>query len=295
MFCKLLRPTFFNFAGVQRMSNSTFVITEKLEEITIISINRPNKRNCVNHETSRLLLQAFQDFEKDNTSKVAILCGKGGNFCAGYDLKEVSNAISDGTQLPLVKGPMGPSLLVPSKPTIAAIDGYAVGGGLELALLCDLRVCEENSVMGVFNRRFGVPLIDGGSVRLPKIVGLTRALDLILTGRQVSAKEALEIGLVNSVSEVGTVMGVAMSLALSLTKFPEECLLADRRSTYYSVFEANSIEDAFKFEYENGIPIVAKEGIEGARKFAESGVGKHGKFNLHSPNELFERKKPKLV
>ncbi|RWS22614.1 hypothetical protein B4U80_10263 [Leptotrombidium deliense] len=294
MLCNVWRPVSNIIFGVQRRLTSTCVITEKIEEITIISINRPDKRNCVNSETAQLLLKAFEDFEKDDTSKVAILHGKSGNFCAGYDLEEVANEVKNGNNEPLGKSPIGPTYLTPSKSTIAAIDGYAVGGGFELALMCDLRICEENSVMGVFNRRFGIPLINGGTVRLPKIIGLTRAMDLILTGRKVTAKEAFDMGIVNRVTDVGTVLGVAINLALSLTKFPQECLLADRRSVYHSVFEAKSIEEAFNFEGENGVPIVAKEGIEGARKFAESGLGKHGKFNLHSINELLEKNEPKV-
>lgn len=153
--------------------------------------------------------------------------------------------------------------MLTSKPVIAAIDGYAVAGGLELALLCDLRIMEENAILGVFCRRFGVPLIDGGTVRLPKIVGLGRALDIILSGRSILAKEALDMGLVNHVTAVGTAFGRAYKYAMDLQKFPQECLKADRRSAYYSAFEAKSLDDALKFEYENGLPIVAEESIKG--------------------------------
>ena len=157
--------------------------------------------------------------------------------------------------------------MITSKPTIAAIDGYAVAGGLELALLCDLRVVEENAIMGVFCRRFGVPLIDGGTVRLQKLIGLSRALDLILTGRPISGKEALEFGLANRVVAIGTAMGQAFQLAHSLVKFPQQCLIADRKSAYYAAFGANSLEDALKYEFENGKPIITKESIEGLPYF----------------------------
>ncbi len=153
--------------------------------------------------------------------------------------------------------------MMTSKPVIAAIDGYAVAGGLELSLLCDLRVVEENAIMGVFCRRFGVPLIDGGTVRLTKMIGLSRALDMILTGRPINAKEALEFGLANRVVAVGTALGQAYNLALSIAKFPQECLKADRKSTYFSTFEAKSLEEALVYEFENGKQIITKESIQG--------------------------------
>jgi len=153
--------------------------------------------------------------------------------------------------------------MLTSKPLIAAIDGYAVAGGLELALLCDMRVVEENAIMGVFCRRFGVPLIDGGTVRLPKLIGLSRALDLILTGRPIGAKEALEFGLANRVVAVGTALGQAYNLALSIAKFPQKCLKADRKSAYYSTFDAKSLEEALVFEFQNGKDIIAKESVQG--------------------------------
>ncbi|RWS00196.1 hypothetical protein B4U79_01724 [Dinothrombium tinctorium] len=290
-----LKSAFREFIHFQKRNQSNFVLTERVDEVFVISINRAEKRNCVNKETAKQLLNAFEAFEKDDASKVAILCGKGGNFCAGYDLSEVVDSQHKQELATIEKAPMGPSLMITNKPTIAAIDGYAVAGGLELALLCDIRVCEETAVLGIFNRRFGVPLIDGGTVRLPKIVGFGRAMDLILTGRKVDAREALAMGLVNSVTEVGTVLGRAMSLAQSLTKFPQQCLKADRRSAYYSTFEARSIQDALQFEYENGVPIIEEESIEGAKKFVLSGIGKHGKFNLHNIDELMEKHNPKLV
>jgi enoyl-CoA hydratase/carnithine racemase len=157
--------------------------------------------------------------------------------------------------------------MLTSKPLIAAIDGYAVAGGLELSLLCDLRVVEENAIFGVFCRRFGVPLIDGGTVRLSKLIGLSRALDLILTGRPINAKEALDFGLANRVVAVGTALGQAFNLALSIAKFPQECLKADRKSTYYATFDAKSLQEALIFEYENGKPIISRESVQGLLQF----------------------------
>ncbi|XP_069941615.1 enoyl-CoA hydratase EchA19 isoform X3 [Cherax quadricarinatus] len=257
------------------------VIVEHLPEITMIGINRPEKRNCVNSSTAAALLQAFQDFDKDDSSKVAVLYGVGGNFCAGFDLKELSDkppeslASSD-------RGPMGPSRYETKKPVIAAVEGFAVAGGLELALWCDLRVIEETAVMGVFCRRFGVPLIDGGTVRLPAIVGLGRALDLILTGRAIKGKEAAEWGLATRLVACGTAIGQALNLAQSLIKFPQKCMLVDRASTFNATFNAKSLQEALQFEHENGIPVVMEESVVGAQKFVD-GIGRHGKFHLDPP------------
>jgi len=171
---------------------------------TKVGINRPNKRNCVNFETAEKLIDAFQEFEGDDKVSAIVLHGFGGNFCAGYDLQELSQASECQKLLPCKRGPMGPSWMPTTKPLIAAVSGFAVAGGLELALLCDMRVVEDTAVMGVFCRRFGVPLIDGGTVRLPALVGLSRALDLILTGRPIKAKEAYDWGLANRVVSTGT-------------------------------------------------------------------------------------------
>ncbi|KAG0410668.1 hypothetical protein HPB47_012208, partial [Ixodes persulcatus] len=179
------------------------VVTEKQGRVLLVGINRPEKRNCVDSETACQLVQAFRDFDADDSVNVAVLHGKGGTFCAGYDLSELSEAADD-SPLDEDSWPMGPSAMLTRKPTVAAVNGYAVAGGLELALWCDLRVVDETAVMGVFCRRFGVPLLDGGTVRLPALIGLSRALDLILTGRPVSAKEALDIGLANRVVSCGT-------------------------------------------------------------------------------------------
>jgi len=268
---------------------SSFVKVEVVKTITTIGINRPEKRNCVNLQTARELQQAFKDFEKDNESPIAVLYGKGGTFCAGLDLKEVSefpkefDFLSSGNYDPLNKdgaGPMGPSrALCFSKPIIAAIGGHAVAGGLEIALLCDLRVVEESATLGIFCRRFGVPLIDGGTIRLPRLIGLSRALDLILTGRPVKGKEALEYGLANQLVPSGTALARAISLALEIAKFPQECMNADRKSAYYAMYSAKDFEDAVQNEMNKGMDIIHKESVQGAAKFVQ-GVGRHGSFKL---------------
>ncbi|GAB6031269.1 hypothetical protein CHUAL_009069 [Chamberlinius hualienensis] len=260
------------------------VITEKVGQVFLIGINRPDKRNCVNSYTASLLLKEFERFESDDSVRVAILHGIGGNFCAGYDLSEVASspdvetAASVLTGLSSEKRPMGPTHMQFSKPTIAAVTGYAVAGGLELALLCDLRVVEETAVMGVFCRRFGVPLMDGGTVRLPQVIGLGRALDLILTGRPVEAKEAFEMGLANRVVKCGTALGQAVNLAHSICKFPQDCMKVDRKSAIYSM-TATSLKDALNYEWDNSVNIIAKESVQGAKNFTQ-GIGRHGKFNV---------------
>ncbi|KKY34515.1 putative enoylhydratase isomerase family protein [Diaporthe ampelina] len=269
------------------------------EGITVITINRPESRNAVNAATARLLAEAFQKFDKDDTQKVCVFTGAGGEaFCAGYDLHEVAGSPSSSASnigpdafsrvkpvtttdprgpLDEVLGPMGPSRMLTSKPVIAAISGHAVAGGLELALLADVRVCDTTAVLGVFCRRFGVPLIDGGTVRLPKIVGLGRALDMILTGRPVDAREALGMGLVNRAVDKGRAVEEAMALARSLLAFPQECMNLDRRSAYYSTFEAPSLKGALRFEHDAGVEVVAKESVQGASRF-HKGQGRGGSF-----------------
>src|SRR5580700_4744197 len=195
------------------------------DRITIVTIQRPEARNAVDRSTAEALAYAFRQFDADPNSDVAILMGEGGNFCAGADLKAFDNHLSaDGD------GPMGPTRMRLSKPVIAAVEGYAVAGGLELALWCDLRVAAKNAVFGVFCRRFGVPLIDLGTVRLPRLIGQSHALDLILTGRGVSGEEGLGMGLVNRLTEPGEALETAIELAESLAALPQGCLRSDRQS-----------------------------------------------------------------
>ncbi|HVU92324.1 MAG TPA: crotonase/enoyl-CoA hydratase family protein, partial [Jatrophihabitans sp.] len=194
-----------------------------------VLIDRPDARNAVDGPTAQALADAFRAFDADGTAAVAVLAGAGGTFCAGADLKQMSNRLDPD---PSADGPMGPSRMVLGKPVIAAISGYAVAGGMELAAWCDLRVMESDAVVGVFCRRWGVPLIDGGTVRLPRIIGLGRALDLILTGRPVDAEEALAIGFANRVVPPGRARAAAEELAGQLAALPQACLRSDRRSVY---------------------------------------------------------------
>ncbi|XP_061661914.1 enoyl-CoA hydratase EchA19 isoform X1 [Syngnathoides biaculeatus] len=257
------------------------VVSERRGSVVTIAINRPEVRNAVNQETARQLLGELQNFEHEPTLNVAVLCGLGGNFCAGYDLKELANHTAslkleqDVTKGP---GPMGPFRLQFSKPLIAAVTGYAVAGGLELALLADLRVLEESAIMGVFCRRFGVPLIDGGTVRLPRLIGLSRALDLILTGRPIGAQEALAYGLANRVVPDGQGLQAALQLAEQIDSFPQECLRADRSSAIYSCYDAPSFTQAMQDEMDHGVPVILSEAVAGATKFTK-GTGRGGTFS----------------
>lgn len=255
--------------------------------ITTIAINRQHRRNAVNPPTARKLRDAFLAFEDDSTQKVCIFHSTHGVFCAGADLHEVARRQlngrdSDVGSMQSVQGrnlaPMGPSRMQIKKPVIAAVAGHAVAGGLELSLLADMRVVEEDAVFGVFCRRWGVPLIDGGTVRLQAIVGLGRALDMILTGRPVSAQEALSMGLANRVVKKGESLQEAQKLAQQLLIFPQGCMNIDRASCYYSAYNAKSFEDAMSNEFDNGITIVTKESIQGAGKFSK-GEGRHGQFD----------------
>ncbi|KAM4706077.1 enoyl-CoA hydratase EchA19-like [Rhinophrynus dorsalis] len=256
------------------------VITERRGTILTIGINRPEARNAVNPETASQLVQAFQEFEKDPGLTAAVLHGLGGNFCAGFDLKEIAHnhdTVKIEPDVTKGPGPMGPSRMQFSKPVIAAVSGYAVGGGLELSLLADLRVVEKSATFGVFCRRFGVPLIDGGTVRLPKLIGLSRALDLILTGRPVSSLEAYQFGLANRVVPDGQGLQCAIELAEQISAFPQKCIRADRASAYYSMFEASSFADAMQYEFNHGSEVLLEESVAGAQRFS-AGEGRQGKL-----------------
>ncbi|WP_040862808.1 crotonase/enoyl-CoA hydratase family protein [Nocardia niigatensis] len=256
---------------------ATDVVVERDGGVTTVVLNRPDRRNAVDGPMAAQLREAFELFEADDSQRVAILWGAGGTFCAGADLTAVGDPARRHELDPRGggTGPMGPSRMVLSKPLIAAVSGYAVAGGLELALLADLRVCEQDSTFGVFCRRWGVPLIDGGTVRLPRIIGQGRALDMILTGRPVGADEALSFGLVNQVVEAGTSLQAARKIANQLLQFPQECMLVDRTSAYRS-FDL-TLDAALRAEGTDGAPIVEREGVAGAARFA-SGAGRHGSF-----------------
>jgi enoyl-CoA hydratase len=241
--------------------------------VVTVTIDRPHVRNAVDNETAEALAGCFRRFDADEKLAVAILTGAEGTFCSGFDLTAV--AAGSGNRLhEKGDGPMGPTRMMLGKPAIAAVEGYAVAGGLELALWCDLRVAAKNATLGVFNRRFGVPLIDLGTVRLPRMIGQGRALDLILTGRAVSAIEALQIGLVERLVEPGHALAEAMQLARQIAAFPQGALRADRRSAL--IQWSLTLEQATKAEYRGGIESFASgEAQEGARQFAE-GRGRHG-------------------
>ena len=242
--------------------------------VTIVSIDRREARNAVDRVTAQQLADAFRAFDADPDAAVAVLHGEHGNFCAGADLKALNDDARRNRLDPEGDGPMGPSRMLLSKPVIAAIGGHAVAGGLELALWCDLRVVERSAVLGVFCRRFGVPLIDGGTVRLPRLIGLSRALDLILTGRAVEADEALAMGLANRVVDDGQAMQAAIELAQQLAALPQTCLRNDRRSAYEQF--GMGLHEALAHEFALGLQTLASgEASRGARLF-ESGVGRGG-------------------
>lgn len=232
--------------------------------ITIFRLSRPERRNAIDRELADQLAEAFRDFEADDAQKIAILTGDGGHFCAGADLKSIAEGKPNRLEIE-GDAPLGPSRMMLKKPLIAAIAGYAVAGGLELALLADLRVAEESATLGVFCRRFGVPLIDGGTVRLPRIIGLGRALDLILTGRAVGSKEALEIGLVNRVVPDGRALEEAIALAETILSFPEICMRSDRLSTYEGL--GLPLDEALKNEFRRGRDALEQETQAGAARF----------------------------
>jgi enoyl-CoA hydratase len=262
------------------------VHVEELGPITVVTLDRPDVRNAVDAATARALHQAFIAFEADAEASVAVFHGANGHFCAGWDLQrgaelarqpDGANVLAEldfspGDAQPL--GPMGPSRLVLSKPVIAAVSGAAVAGGMELALWCDMRVMEADAYFGVYCRRFGVPLIDGGTVRLPRLIGMGHAMDLILTGRKVEAAEALQMGLANRVVPKGGARDAAIELALQLAKFPQKTMLSDRMNAYEQ-WDKPLIE-ALHLEWERSKHRIS-DGLEGAARFA-GGEGRHGKF-----------------
>jgi enoyl-CoA hydratase/carnithine racemase len=252
---------------------STSVRSEKKGQVTTIILSRPEVKNAVDGPTAQALADAFRAFEADEDANVAVLWGEGGTFCAGADLKAVAEGRGNRVA-PDGDGPMGPSRMLLAKPVIAAISGHAVAGGLELALWCDLRVAEEGATLGVFCRRWGVPLIDGGTVRLPRLIGLSRALDLILTGRAVRADEALAFGLVNRVVPRGCAREAAEALAAELAALPQTCLRSDRMSAFEQ--DGLTLDAALANELRLGMePLLSGEAIAGAARFA-GGAGRHG-------------------
>ncbi len=250
------------------------VRVEHAGPVTTVILHRPQARNAVDGPTARALAEAFRAFDADPDAAVAVLWGDGGTFCAGADLKamggENSNQVTEDGD-----GPMGPTRMRLSKPVIAAVSGYAVAGGLELALWCDLRIAEQDSTFGVFCRRWGVPLIDGGTVRLPRIVGTGRAMDMVLTGRPVSAPEALEMGLVSRVVPSGDARRAAEEIAAQLAALPQTCLRSDRMS----LLEQDGLDEdaALRNEFRHGMRALMDGALDGAARFA-AGAGRHGEF-----------------
>ena len=242
--------------------------------VLLVTINRPEVRNAVDAATAQALADAFREFDRNEAQRVAVLAGSGGTFCAGADLKGVAagrgNRLSEEGD-----GPMGPTRLLLSKPVIAAVEGHAVAGGLELALWCDLRVAAQDAVFGVYCRRFGVPLVDGGTIRLPRLIGHSNALDLILTGRGVSGDEALRMGLANRLVETGKAVDSALELARQLADLPQTCMRSDRLSTYEQW--SLPLAEAIRNEFRRGLQVIdSGETVEGARRFA-AGQGRHGR------------------
>lgn len=258
------------------------VITARDGAIWIVTIDRPQARNAVDPATALALRAAFDAFEADAGLSVAILTGSGGSFCAGFDLKAVGNGSASGAAGaagprydPDGDGPMGPTRRLLSKPVIAAVEGHAVAGGLELAIWCDLRVASETAVFGVFCRRWGVPLIDGGTIRLPRLIGQGRALDMILTGRPVAAAEALAWGLADRVVPAGEALAAAKALAADIAAFPQLCLRADRLSAFQHW--DRPLDAALTGEAYGGIAPLQGEAVAGAARFA-AGAGRGGRF-----------------
>ncbi len=250
------------------------ILTERRGTTLVVTINRPQARNALDAPAAAALAQAFRDFDGDGGLAVAVLCGAAGTFCAGFDLKSVAAGVEGPRVNVGGDGPLGVTRMLLSKPVIAAIEGHAVAGGLEIALWCDLRVAAENAVFGVYNRRWGVPLVDGGTIRLPRLIGQSHALDLILTGRGVSGQEALRMGLANRLTPPGGALAAALALADDLARFPQRCLRSDRLSLY----EQWSLpwDEALASETRRGQEVLRSgESVEGARRFA-AGHGRHG-------------------
>jgi len=256
------------------------VVVEKNDSVCTVIINRPESRNAVDRETAEQLVAAFEEFERDDDMLAAVLWGRGGNFCAGADLKAITsgdlNRINSLEWDMSKPGPLGPSRMTTTKPVIAAVSGHAVAGGLELACWCDLRVVERDAYFGVFCRRYGVPLIDGGTQRLPRLIGMSRALDMILTGRPVGAEEAFAMGLANRLVEPGKAREKAEALAAQIASFPRICMRSDRMAVYRG-FDL-PMDEAMILEFRQGMDVLAGgEVLEGAKRFSE-GIGKHGRF-----------------
>lgn len=253
------------------------VLTERRGPVTVVTIDRPEVRNAVDGPTAEELAKAFRSFEQDGSQLVAVLTGSAGTFCAGADLKAMANDPARANRIdPSGDAPMGPTRMILDKPVVAAIEGHAVAGGMELLLWCDLRVAARDATFGFYDRRWGVPLIDGGTVRLPRLIGQSRALDMILTGRPVDGVEAHEMGLVDRLCEPGRALDEAVALAQDIARFPQAVMRADRRSVFAQW--GLTLEEAMAQEFTWGIEAASTgETQTGAERFA-SGKGRHGDF-----------------
>lgn len=256
------------------MTDYTSIRVERHGPVTTVVLDRPDRRNAVDGPMAAELADAFRRFDADPGAAVAVLYGEGGHFCAGADLKAIGTDRSNRVEAD-GDGPMGPTRMRLSKPVIAAVEGYAVAGGLELAVWCDLRVAAEDAIFGVFCRRWGVPLIDGGTVRLPRLIGTSRALDMILTGRPVASAEALSMGLANRVVPQGAAREAAQQLAHQISGFPQACMRNDRASVHQQYDQPE--EEAMRYELGVGLESLAADAHTGASRFAR-GAGRHGEF-----------------
>jgi len=268
------------------MNEGDQIKTEKVGKVFMVGINQPSKRNCMNVQVSQKLTKAFETFENDPNLNVAILHGCGGTFCSGFDVNDMdSDSAASHQAVDSTWRHMGPTALSLSKPVIAAVAGHAVAGGLELALWCDLRIVEETAVLGLYSRRLGVPLLDGGSVRLPALIGLSHAMDLILTGRSINGPEAHRIGLANRLVCPGTAVGEALTMAQHLSLLPQQAMHADRQSALNAAYNNKSYQEALHYEWNNGQAALHAEGVYGAKTFID-GKGRHGKSMYFSvPNK----------
>lgn len=272
--CDLVRAKLDIIPTCPMETNNNLVLTRRDGAVFVVTLNRPQVRNAVNAATADALAHAFTEFEQDHSLSVAVLTGAGGAFCAGFDLREVAQG---GRQLSMqeTRGPMGPTWMLLSKPVLAAVEGHAVAGGMELALWCDLRIAARDAVFGIYNRRFAVPLIDLGTVRLPRLIGQSHALDLILTGRAVHGEEALSMGVVNRLVEPGKALAATVELAHTLARFPQRGLRNDRMSVYQQW--SLPWDEARRNELRLGLEVMASgESVAGASRFA-SGQGRHGR------------------
>ncbi|XP_048513432.1 probable enoyl-CoA hydratase [Athalia rosae] len=284
-FCSLINAFLYLFlleAHQSILFTDASILVERIGEITKIGINCPEKKNCLDRLTAQNLSNAIEDFEQDEGALVAVLHGIGGNFCSGYDLEEIAKYDGESEDSVPQFGPLATRTSLPKKPMVAALSGFTVGAGFELALMCDLRVMEDQAIIGLYNRRFGVPILSGGTARLTAMIGYSRAMDLILTGRGITGEEAFSWGLANRLVACGTALGQSITLASCLLKFPQRTMLADRQSAHNAYFHAKNLEEALQFEKDQSSHLLLEEGVAGAKKFLQ-GVGKHGKFSQLRP------------